>query len=98
MTTIAQPRSRPRGRTYRRPYDQVVARRVLIGIQEMRLRLKPVVDMAINGTHVVFTRRGRPVTVLVPIDWYRKAAEAVGDPTEIEAYDAATTDHFNDQG
>ncbi len=73
----------------RRLYDSRMVKRVLVGIQEMRLRLRQVVDTAVSGTHVVFTRHGRPVAVLVPIGWYRSAAEEMGDPTDIEPYEPA---------
>lgn len=32
--------------------------------------------------HTVISRRGKTMGVLVDIDWYRRAAEALGDPTE----------------
>lgn len=32
--------------------------------------------------HTVLAVRGRAVAVMVPIDWYREAADKLGDPTE----------------
>jgi hypothetical protein len=32
--------------------------------------------------HTVVSRRGKTIGVVVDIDWYRRAAEALGDPTE----------------
>lgn len=71
---------------YREPhsdrYAPVMVKRVLRGIQEMRLQVKAVFAGVEKGEHAVFTRRGKPVAVLVPIEWYRVAAKAVNDPTE----------------
>lgn len=64
---------------YRTPYDLDVARRVMMGIQELRLRLRERVSALSSGIHTVFTRHGRPVAVLVDVDWYQRAAEALGD-------------------
>lgn len=84
MTVTAAPDlyARPHGTPIRNPYDFDVAKRELMGIQELRLHLKTVVDLVLSGTHVVFTRHNKRVAVLVPMDWYRKAAESVGEPTE----------------
>jgi prevent-host-death family protein len=57
--------------------------RILLTIQELRAQLKGVVDAVVQaGRHAVFTRHGKHLAVLVPIDWYREAAEKMGDPTE----------------
>lgn len=71
------------GTRYRNRYDLDVAKRELMGIQELRLHIKERVNAVQNGTHTVFTRHGKPVAVLVDMDWYRRAAEAVGEPTEL---------------
>lgn len=72
--------------SYSTPYDSPVTRRVLMGIQELRLRIKDVINGVADKTmHVVFTRRGEPVAVLVDMDWYRQASEAIGDPLDFEA-------------
>lgn len=91
MTAATQPR--PHGtsdRSARRtPYDHDMAKRVLMGIQELRLRIKHVVGLVAGndeepgGQHVVFTRHGKHVAALVPMDWYRTAAEKMGEPTEL---------------
>lgn len=71
------------------PYDLDMAKRVLLGIQELRLRIKSVVGMVAGsaddpgGKHVVFTRHGKPVAALVPMDWYRQASEKQGEPTDL---------------
>lgn len=65
-------------------YHSDVAKRVLLGIQQLRRRLREQVAAASErGEHTVFTHYGKPVVVLVPIEWYRKAAKAVGDPTDL---------------
>lgn len=75
------------------PYDLDMAKREPWGIQALRLQVKTVVAKVVGGklsngaeepggTHVVFTRHGKHIAVLVPIDWYREAAEKMGDPTE----------------
>lgn len=64
-------------------YPADMVKRVLRGIQEMRLHLAAVFEgIEKNGEHAVFTRRGKPVAVLVSIEWYRDAAKAMKDPTE----------------
>lgn len=70
---------KPAGYLY--PPDMV--KRVLRGIQEMRLQLGDVFKgIEERDEHAVFARRGKPVAVLVPIEWYRQAAKAMNDPTE----------------
>ncbi len=70
------------GQRHRTLYPADMVKRVLRGIQEMRLHLGEVFAGVEQGEHAIFARRGKPVAVLVPIDWYRKAAQAVDDPTE----------------
>lgn len=68
----------------RKLYHSVVATRVLIGIQKLRRELRERVRAVTeDGEHDVFTHYGKPVAVLVPIEWYRDAARAVGDPTDL---------------
>jgi prevent-host-death family protein len=68
---------------YRTLYAAPMVKRVLVGIQELRIKLRQRVDATIAGEHTVFTRHGKPVVVLVPIEWYRDAAKAMKDPTDI---------------
>jgi prevent-host-death family protein len=50
------------------------------GVQEARKNLRLIIDAAANDEqHTVIERRGKPVAVLVPVDWY---IEAGGDPRE----------------
>lgn len=65
-------------------YAFVMAKREILGVQETRDRLRTRVDAVLEeGTHTVVTRHGKPVAVLVPMDWYRRAAEALGEPTDL---------------
>ena len=72
--------------TYREPeghlYAAGMVKRVLIGVQEFRTYLKDRLTAIEAGEHTVLARRGKPVAVMVPMDWYRQAAEALDDPTE----------------
>lgn len=63
-------------------YAADMVKRVMLGIQELRLHLRERVAAVEQGEHTVFSKRGKPVAVLVPIQWYRDAAASVGDPTE----------------
>lgn len=64
-------------------YPADMVKRVLRGVQEIRLAMGDVFkSVEERKEHVVFARRGKPIAVLVPIDWYRGAADKVGDPTE----------------
>lgn len=77
MTITAE---RPLTRSaYRSSYDLEVAKRVMMGIQELRLRLRERVDALADGIQTVFTRHGRPVAVLVDVDWHRRACIALGE-------------------
>lgn len=64
-------------------YPAGMAKRVLLGIQELRLRIgeftKAVEE---RKEHVVLSKRGKPFGVTVPIEWYREAAVKMKDPTE----------------
>lgn len=59
-----------------------------LGIQEMRDQFTKRLALVIAGEHAVITRHGKPVGAFVPIEWYRKAREAVGDPTDLPAAEA----------
>jgi hypothetical protein len=77
--------------TTRQMYDEThghlyaadMVKRVLLGVQEFRTAIAARVKAAIDtGEHTVLMRRGKPVGVYVPIEWYRDAARALKDPTE----------------
>lgn len=62
-------------------YPPGMARRVLMGIQEFRLNLRARVLAGRDlGEHTLVTSRGKPVGVYVPIDWYRRATDGMGEP------------------
>jgi prevent-host-death family protein len=64
-------------------YPDAMAEREKIGVQEARDKFRERVDKAIApGVHTVVSRHGRNVAVIVPIEWYRRASEALGEPTE----------------
>lgn len=73
---------------HRTPYDLDMAKRDVLGIQELRTHLKSVLTR-VEGTeetpseHIVFARHNKRIAVLVPMDWYREAAAKMGDPTEL---------------
>jgi prevent-host-death family protein len=77
-TAVASDRS-----PHRNPYDLDMAKRELVGIQDLRLKIKTVFDKVGAGIHVIPTRHGKPVAALVPIEWYRRAAEKMGEPTDL---------------
>ncbi len=68
---------------HRNPYDLDMAKRELVGIQDLRLRIKLIFDKVASGIHVIPTRHGKPIAALVPIEWYRAAAEKMGEPTDL---------------
>ena len=64
-------------------YAVAMAKRVMMGVQEFRLKLKERIDAGVKGQeHTIISQRGNVVMAAVPIDWYRRAADAVGEPTE----------------
>lgn len=71
-------RSKPDRTVY--PPDMV--RRLMLGVQEFRAQVARRLDAVDKDEHTVVARRGRPIAVLVPIEWYRKAAEKLREPTE----------------
>lgn len=77
------------GNLYRSPYTSTMAKRILLGMQEFRLKLaerllasRDDTTNHIPGEHTVVTRHGKPDAVLVPITWYREACAKLNDPTE----------------
>lgn len=69
-------------------YADLMAEREKLGIQDTRDKFRDRVDRAIApGIHTVVSRHGRDVAVLVPIDWYRRASEALGEPFTAEDAD-----------
>jgi hypothetical protein len=66
-------------------YAADVARTELMGIESTRKvlgsRVVPPEDA--EFVHTVMTKHGQPVAVIVDIDWYRRAREALADPTDL---------------
>lgn len=78
ITPIRPPHTGPHSSLY----AAEMVKRVLLGIQEIRARIAERVDALDAAEHTVLQRRGRIVGAMVPIDWYRKASEKMGEPTE----------------
>lgn len=66
------------------------------GVQEARKNLRLIIDAAANDEqHTVIERRGKPVAVLVPVDWYIANG---GDPRESLEQLAASTEQRRTSG
>lgn len=63
-------------------YASGMVKRVVLGIQDFRMRLKARVDALERGEETIVQKRGVIVGALVPIDWYRTMREQAGDPTD----------------
>lgn len=63
-------------------YPADMVKRVLLGMEAFRRMMGARLDAADAGEHTVVSRRGKPTAVLVPIEWYRQAAQKMRDPTE----------------
>lgn len=62
----------------------MVVKLALSGIQVVRDKFAERVQAAVDeGEHTVVQKRGTPVAVLVPMDWYREMRKLSGDPTEL---------------
>lgn len=67
-------------------YGATMARpkRVLMGVDKTRKLFAERINAAEqNNEHTIVVRYGKPVAALVSIDWLRKAAEALGEPTDL---------------
>lgn len=59
-------------------------KRVLMGVDKTRKSFAERINAAEqNNEHTIVVRYGKPVAALVSIDWLRKAAEALGEPTDL---------------
>lgn len=81
MTVTAA--SRLTGEARRSLYPSDMVSRVILGMQDFRLKLKERFDALEKGEETVLQRRGRPIGALVPMDDYRKIRELRGDPTDL---------------
>lgn len=75
--------SRLTGEERRSLYSSDMVSRVILGMQDFRLKLKERFDALEKGEETVLQRRGRPIGALVPMDDYRKIRELRGDPTDL---------------
>ncbi len=81
--TITTPPSHMYGEPHTALYPALMVKRVLMGIQELRSKIGEMTRAVDEREeHVVLSKRGKPFAVTVPIDWYRKAAAKMDDPTE----------------
>jgi len=65
------------------PYTAAMARRRIMGSQEVRSNFSDRVDAAEQqGEHTIVLRRSAPAAVVVPPGWYHRACAAMGDPWE----------------
>ncbi|MEU8157985.1 hypothetical protein AB0B94_30400 [Micromonospora sp. NPDC048986] len=55
-----------------------------MGVEAARKVLGLRVDLARNeGVHTVIAKHAKDEAVVVPMEWYRLAREALGDPTDL---------------
>jgi len=65
-------------------YGFDMVKRTLMGVDEARTQFSRRLDAAIEtGEQTVVTRHGKPVAAIVSMEWLRRAAEALGEPTEL---------------
>lgn len=73
----------PAATTYGDPYTPDMAKRRIMGAQEVRSGFSDRLDAAEKGEeHTIVLRRSAPSGVLVSARWYSQACEALGDPWE----------------
>lgn len=67
-------------------YDPAVAQMKRRSAEEARAALGRLIDAGADGKleeHSPVSKHGRVGVVIVPLDWYRQAREALGDPTDL---------------
>lgn len=60
-------------------YASRMVKRVLMGVGDFRQYLRGRMQAGKAGEHTLVSARGNPDSVLVPIEWYRRAAESLGE-------------------
>lgn len=75
----------PQYRTpYSELYDSDMATTKTMGVEALRKVLGAEIQKAAaDETHVVVSKHGMAQAVVVPMAWYRKAREALKDPTDL---------------
>lgn len=80
----AEATAAPHGRATGTLYDPDVAKTERMSVEEVRRVLGQRLDKARDeGLHTVLAKHTRDTGVIVPMDWYRRAREALGDPTDL---------------
>lgn len=65
------------------PYTADMAKRKIMGVQEARQNFAAVVAAAArDGEQTILFRRSTPAAVVVPAEWFHRAAELMGEPWE----------------
>jgi hypothetical protein len=67
-------------------YDPAVAQMKRRSVEEARKDLGRMTADGAEGKlneHSLVTRHGHAGVVIVPVDWYRQARKALGDPTDL---------------
>jgi prevent-host-death family protein len=65
-------------------YGLDMTKRTLMGVDDTRKVFSQRIDAAVaHEEQTVITRHGKPVAVIVSMDWLRRAAEAIGEPTDL---------------
>ncbi len=74
----------PYGSAYGELYDPDMPTTKTMGVEALRKVLGPeLARSAETETHVVVSKHGANVGVFVPMTWYRKAREAMKEPTDL---------------
>lgn len=77
---------RTSGSPHKDRYDSAVAKVRQRSVEEARKDIGRMTTAGAEGTldeHSPVAKHGRVGVVIVPLDWYRIAREAVGDPTDL---------------
>lgn len=54
------------------------------GVEAARKVLGKIVDKTkAEGVHTIIAKHGADAVAIVPMDWYRQARAALGDPTDL---------------
>ncbi|MEU4558580.1 hypothetical protein AB0F72_09320 [Actinoplanes sp. NPDC023936] len=70
------------GTPYGSLYDHDVRMKPM-GVEALRKTLGPEIQQATEEeAHIVVQKHGKDLGVFVPMAWYRKAREAMGEPTD----------------